>query len=750
MALMPSQSTEIDPCAPIDEALLPLLELAESATTTHSRLPVLSLWKQVPVVALFASHLHLRWPGRVRSLPLSPRIGIFPFFASDFDLLSRPLYRVQEARFLRQTARAKRFSASPNSKGELYPDWEQAVDRRREKLEQLILPASSFISIDRVNENGDIRQGNRRIIGRFAPRGEPRPQLLVPARGELTRRMVQTFNNLDLVLVNIQSIRGKHLAASIAYFLGEVSATVPMLIVAASPADLIFAQALKPPSKKPVMINRVNSGPAMKIKEVNRDRPLAERRFCFAIEDLAEKSDTIAGLVSQAKRTWWATRQSISLDTPREALAFEKFYADILARSPNCEFELLEEAKRLILEESQNASMREDRRNAVIRAALHDAKDYRLLIVTRSDATAEELKSILARYLEIRAEDLASLGIDVLSVFSPWPAARYGTTVVCGYFGTSTIDMLLAAGARQAILVVDPIEARVAIWDIEKRFCGVPELPETVRSYFLQVSTMLETIASPASTPISLPTLSGNGMRSVSSATTASASGNKTAYVCLCFADGSTQEIASNARFEVVGRKRLQLQSIPAKDLQIGDQVVLLNDDERAGFSERLIHAMDEGRFRIDRQTRSTWLTTLRAVRAAYKINVSDIKQRMERAGVEVDPSTIRTWLPAGSSEECGVPEGESAFLAFAQALEIATPADELRKWFTGINRLRINHRRVGRELVRAIRGAYLGRLDPVTVARMEREWGVEAKALLEAARIAIVDDVIPLDSEAA
>jgi len=129
-----TQSTEVDPVASIDEGLSPLLELAESAAANHSRLPVLSLWRQLPFVSLFAAHLHLRWPGEVKSLPLSPRIGIFPFFASDLDLLSRPLYQVQKARLMRQTARAKRFLSSPKSKGELYPDWEQAVDRWRQRL----------------------------------------------------------------------------------------------------------------------------------------------------------------------------------------------------------------------------------------------------------------------------------------------------------------------------------------------------------------------------------------------------------------------------------------------------------------------------------------------------------------------------------------------------------------------------------------------------------------------------------------
>jgi hypothetical protein len=78
----------------------------------------------------------------------------------------------------------------------------------------------------------------------------------------------------------------------------------------------------------------------------------------------------------------------------------------------------------------------------------------------------------------------------------------------------------------------------------------------------------------------------------------------------------------------------------------------------------------------------------------------------------------------------------------------VAIPRQTLKDWFVKINRLRIDHRRIGRELAKAIRGAYFGRLDPVTVARMEREWGVQAKALLDAVRVAVVDDVVLFNSE--
>jgi hypothetical protein len=481
------------------------------------------------------------------------------------------------------------------------------------------------------------------------------------------------------------------------------------------------------------------------VTAVNRDRPIAERQFCFAIEGLAEKSDIIARLVSQAERTWWATRQSMSLDTPREAMAFENLYSDMLSRTPGCELELLEEAKRLIVQEAANATIRNERRNAVIRAALHDAKARAVLVLVRSDSAAEELKSALAGYLDVGITDLPLLGVDVLNVFGPWPTTAYGACVAAGYFGTSTIDMLFAGGAQNSLVVVDPIEARIAVWDIERRFCGVPDLPAAITASLRSFSALLESCASPSTTPIALSTLFGDGKGSDTAGTMASGYTGKATYVCLCFADGSTQQIAANARFEVLGRKRLQLQTVAAKDLHVGDQVVLLNDDERAAFSERLLRAMDEGRLRADRQTRSTWITTLRAVRSMRPTSVSDIKKRLDAVGVTMDLATIRTWLPSQASDECGVPERENVFLAFAHALELSLPTEMLTEWFASINRLRINHRRIGRELVRAIRGAYLGRLDPVTVAKMEREWGVEAKVLLEAARIAIVDDVIPL-----
>lgn len=736
------------PTDSIDSALLPLLKAAACAAATRSRIPVLSLWDRIPFVPLLASHLHLRWPGEVQSLPLSPRIGIFPFFSPDMEMLSRPLYAAGEAQVARRAARAARAHCLSNhwrTKSDLYPDWEQALDNRRSKLGPLVLPASSFISVDRVTESGEVRPGHRKIVGRFAPRGEPKPQFLVPARGNVTRKLVRAFDDLDLVLVNAQNARGRHLAGSIEYFLKEISDQVPMVIIASSPADLIFTRALEPPSKTPVVIYRASGPPNVEVKAVNDDRPIAERQFCFAIEGLSERSEILSRLVSQSERTWWATRQAMSPEPPREAQAFESLYADMLTRAPDGELELLEEAKRLILREAGNAGARAERREAMVNAVIHDTRSRSLLVVVRSDAVAQDMRVALAASLDVTTNELCDLGIDVASVFGPWPTLPYDGCVSAGYFGTGTVDMIFAAGAKEAVLIVDPIEARVAVWDIERRFCTIPDLPPSIASALHALSKKLESCAAPSTDPISLSTLFSSDAGARHGATSVAAHGAKPSYVCLCFTDGTTEQVTANAHFEVSGRKRLQLQTVMAKDLQVGDQVIRINDEERAAFSDRLLRVMDEGRWRAEREKRELWLTTLRAVRTLNPVPVAEINRRLKSDRITVDPTTIRSWLPRRSSDQCGVPDRDKVFFAFARAVGVSMPETILADWFAGIDRLRKNHRRIGRDLVKAIRGAHFGRLDPITVARMEREWGLEAKALLEAVRVGTVDDVIAL-----
>lgn len=726
-----------------DAALLPLLEIIERAVARRLRIPVLSLWSHVPSIALLGSHLHLKWPGSVPSLPLSPRIGIFPFLGSDFELLSQPLYQASKAQTERQLARARRLNLTNvlRSRGDLYPDWEQALDRRRSRIGSLVLPASSFVSLDRVSATGDIKTGSRGMVGKFSPRNEFRPHMLVPARGEVTRQMVREFDTLDLVFVNVQNIRGKQMTRAVEFFLSTIAPSVPIVILASSPADLVLTGALNPPSTKTVVLSAPIPPSSFEVVVVNQDRPLRERQLCFALEGVDTRSELLDRLATQARRTWWATRQSLSYGMPREAVAFETLCADMLVRFPGQELELLSEVRRLIAEESQAVDGRQERLRAVTDAALHDTGSRTVLIIVRSDAAADELRTALASDLGVDVPELTVLGIRAASVFSPWPEEPYDTCIAGGYFGANTIDMLFASRAAKRKLIVDPIEARVAVWDAERRFCSVPDLPAGALTSLRTLAELLEPHACPSSDPISLPALFTDTSTSAKAST--SQHSGRSIHVCVCFADGSSRQVLANSRFEVLGRKRLQLQSIVAKDLTAGDQVILLQDDERAAFSDKLLRLLDQGRFKVGRETRSNWLTIILALRNQTHISATAIKRKLDALGHSVHVTTVQSWLPTAADDDCGIPETESVFLAFARVLGIALPDNVLKEWFINIHRLRVDHRRIGRRLARAIRGAYLGRLDPISVARMEREWGVQAKALLEAARVAVVDDVI-------
>ena len=242
------------------------------------------------------------------------------------------------------------------------------------------------------------------------------------------------------------------------------------------------------------------------------------------------------------------------------------------------------------------------------------------------------------------------------------------------------------------------------MWDITKRFSEVSGLPEQVVKTLQVLGAKLEAHASPSVQPAGFSVLFGQSALSGPSTTMLRKYEGNASYVCVCFADGSSRQVAANGRFEVLGRKRLQLQSVPAKDLEVGDQVVLLRDDERAAFSEELLKVMDKGKLREDSQTRSTWITMVRAVRATNGISATTVKQRLERSGFAVDLATVRSWLPAAGSEECGVPEHEDVFLAFAESLELVLPTATLKDWFAGIKRLRTRHRHAGRELAKAIK----------------------------------------------
>jgi len=727
----------------IDNELLPLLPSIQEAVNSRVRIPVLSQWRFIRFLPLLASHLHLRWPGRISGLGLSPRIGIYPVFGEQ-DQYLRSIYSVREVQNATRAARTERVRSGEGNVGP-YPDWEQAIDRNNQRASNWTLPAQSYLSIDKVNSTGEIKQGTRQILGRFMPRHQPKPRILIPGRSEISRAQVRAYADLDLVFVNVQNVGGKQLAQAISFFLQELPNSVAVIIVASSPAELIAVNLGDVMASRTMILQSDRDSPTVKIAVVGRDRALVDRQFSFALDGLDDRGPLMKQLTVQATRTWWAVRQSIASGEPREVHRFTTLLEEVAASASGSEeLNLFTEAVRLIVEQAARTDLREERREQIVSAALTDDGDSQLIVV-RSDGAAAELRRSISTALDVSEVDLVELGIVVQSVFSPWPDLPFDRCICAGYFGNRSLDAMFASGAKRVLLVADPIEARVALFDVERKYRSLPHLPERLQETLAILVDDLEQVAAPITDVNDLLNIFNDRSVSRESQTTKREQLLRAPQVLLFFTDGSNMQISSNSRMEVLGRTRLRLQSVLARDLEIGDQIVLLNEEERGAFSERLLNLLDGTVYKTDSDARQHWLTLLQAMQSTRPLSASKVKEGLAVLGFPVDITTVRNWLPLKSIQGCGVPERCDVFLGLASVFGLTLGNELLLQWFNSIERLRKRHRRIGRDLARAIRGAYLGRLDPLSIARMEKEWGMEAKALLEAARVAVIDDLIPL-----
>ena len=152
--------------------------------------------------------------------------------------------------------------------------------------------------------------------------------------------------------------------------------------------------------------------------------------------------------------------------------------------------------------------------------------------------------------------------------------------------------------------------------------------------------------------------------------------------------------------------------------------------------------ALDAGPLKVQSQARMTWLAIVRAVASSKKLTPTAIARGMMAKGCPVTAAAVRQWL-SEHSDEAHAPARIDHFLALADVLGLGLPEDTLRGYFRDVHSWRVLHRRAGREVARAIRLAFSGRLGATTLARIERDWGVGVRALVDAAQVGIVDEVI-------
>jgi hypothetical protein len=735
----------------IDVELNKLIPYIKKAVESNGVVVVLQMWESVKSLSLLPFHLHLRWANVVDGLPLITTFGYIPALQQDWAFIQTPLYKVSEVLESRKQARIKRVKSTTSHKDDLkIPDWEQGCFNHLEKITDHTLAGNSFLCIDSVNSSNICKRGGRPVLGRLANRNGFRPRILIAGKGGISEDSAQSFTEVDLLIVNAQGLRGKSLLRSTSNALRARGSDRPTLIIATSPSDLIMLglnQLIKNYSL--FTIGNVPDINKVSVTPVGLDRPFAERDFSFAVEELRGKGKVDDYLLDLAKNAWWATRQSVASDgIEPEFQHFINTFERVREQTPDAA-KLLRPGLDLILNTSQDKSLSKSRRDAVISSVLNTSGNFRTAIIARGNGIAK-LKDSLSNRLEIKPYELSELDIRIHSQLHRNFRNSNDLAIAAGYYGHLTIDAIFASKATQVELVLDPLEARAAwqwvkklieffkeipfeapIIPLKKLMDGIEEgIPVNLRSFVTDVN-LYECFLD---TPVSY---------SQGNATEKNFKPASESDLIINFVDGSFIEVGKNSRFDVLTNVGQKLKTIPAHKLQFGDEIILLEENSRALFSDKLFETLDNGILKESASARSLWLTIIKSIKASRKPNLRHVTQRMNELGQPVEYNTVRSWMNYTNESDATIPYQKNRFLAFAQALEITIPEPILIQKFNNIKRWRVGHRRAGRNLSKIIRAAYTNRLDAASKERLKREWGLDVLQLVQGAYTATVDEII-------
>lgn len=724
-------------------SLIPALVGCGAGRTT-----VIALEGPITGISLLPVQLHARWPDALPWLPMTCTFSVLPFTASDLATASYPLYRVGDARDVRRAARLARNEGARAQPGDFqHPDWEMSEVIRNGRLDDLVLPARAYVSIHRIQPDGSARSLPRPKLGRHAKRDTPCARVLVPGARHPSRREIEVLSDTDLLIIDLQRLRGPRTIRLIRAVLAQRELHRPTLLVAASPADLFAVGIDSPPGPshfftigKPSPLDRVHIAP------VGRDRLAAEERFTTALSGLAEQSPASAALAALAENAWWSTRQGINSESgSRERRSFE-LGLENLERQDAYSAGAFTACRDLIRAAAADLQLQEERSCAVLTTVMSPGIRGSTLILTRSLKDAAALRALVAGQLALSEQDLETLEIGVRSVRGLPPTIPPDVVIVVGYAGMAAIDAALASRARLLHAVFDPVEARVA-WYAAQRAAsyfvqaGASDAAVPLQRFAEQLSPYVAGIGTATELRMDSGSVARDGTHPVMAASPAPGE------AVICLTDGTLLHVSLGARFEVLGRNGFGSHVRLTSDLAPGDQIVLLDEGARSLFSEQRISAIDAGPLRAQSQSRRDWLTLVRAVTSQRKLSVQAIVAGMTLRGQPITAAAVSSWLNE-KELEARTPIRADRFHALADVLGLQLPKELLHKYYQDIHDLRVRHRRAGREVAQAIRLAYSGRLGAETLARVEKNWGVAVRALIAAAQVGVVDDVILPEGE--
>lgn len=730
----------------VDKALEPLLTILRQHVEPSRPTIALGLWQPRCPVELLPFHLHLRWPDAVPTLPLNGVCSLVPA-PTHFDLPA--LYRVRDVVSALQRGRSVRARSSGRAPDDLTPpDWEVGYSRHKEKLHNIVLAGSSFVSVDTIAaKTGSVEPGHRSVLGRYAGRNPPRPAVRVPGRGSLTPASAAALRAANLLLVDLQRLRGPRALQTVELVLAEPSGG-RVLIVASSPTDLlVFGRTLPVENAAVIAFGSPPLAPILTIHQIGTDRLIAERQIEFAIALEPGSSEVAAVLARLSTSAWWATSQSLRTDgVPEPELNRLMRTLDRLESEAPDDVGRFRHAAALIASRAAQEGAAE-RRRAVIHAVERVQGRGDILVLTRNAAAAAYLQAELAAHFGLSIDDLVELGVRVQSHRAPPPSVAPGITVMAGYFGRDMLDAMLDRHAPNVHCVFDPVEIRAAWFgaqDLTKllRDIGlldaarpIDQIADQLRPHVtgftdaIELSLSFDVVRRPEPEFPMVPSMGAL---------------HDCDPMTLCMTDGERIHTHRNARFDVLPRACGRARTLTAGELCPGDRIVLIDYDQHSTFSARLIAELDRGPLKEEAQQRALWSMLLMAAKSRPEWSLAEVVQAMTKRGVRVDEATVRSWLRSAGDELLAVatPRGRSAFLAFAEAMRIPLSETALLNLWNAIRRWRTLHRKAGRDLARVIRAVSANRLDAPSLARVEVAWGFCARHLLQAARVAVVDEV--------
>ncbi len=728
----------------VDEDLSPLLEPLRMATQTSRPTVALRLWDTWPAISLLPFHLHLRWPDAIESLSLFADISMVPFTASDVETAeSYHLYEAGEAHQRRARARWARYTERRGVKDDyFFADWEDCIKRRPE-LRSLTLSPMSFVAIDRVSATGIIRHGARPRLGRYCGRGEPRPRLLVPGLRGIAPDAVEVLAEADLLIVNLQGLRGRRTVQGIRSVMEARGEYRPTLLIASSPRDLLLLD-LEDVQQFPHFVTGDVPVPReLKVSLVGADRALIESLYEFASEDLQVRSAEGTRTLVLAKAAWWAARQSLGT-TLEDLPEFDRFFSalDALKASSPHEAQLFGGIEDVLNRYATDEELATERRRAVLDAVLEAEGVGGVLVLARNAASTRLLRREIADDLGVSLRELEGLDVSVRTPFGLLPEDTPSAVVLTGYFGRASLDAVLASRAPRIHFVMDPVEVRAAEYGLRESSKYLEAVGEGLASRALHpILEELREHTPPDGTTIAVD-LEVQTWISTGDSPLGDLQSAPPGEALVQFTDGSSLAVRVNARLDVLPQGQRRFKSQPIPEILPGDRVVVLDEEDRRSFSARLMEVLDAGTLRREAQERQLWGTIVQAVVSQRRPNMKEIQRRLNLIGEQVSYDTVRAWCRSSEETRLASPRRISAFLAFAELLGVSLPELRLMEMFQAIRRWRIMHMQAGRRLARVIRAAYMNRLDAVTLARIEREWGFEVRQLLEAAHVGVVDEI--------